>query len=281
MINTNKKVIIDILYIVFATIFISIGVGLFLLPNKLSSGGFSGIATIIYYYLKIPMGISIILLNVPLFILAFLKVGRKFLYKTLFGTILLSAFINLFEQFNPITNDKLLACIYGGILIGIGTGLVLLAESSTGGSELLSIILQKFKPNIKFSNFLIIVDIVIILANVIFFNQIEIGLYSAIAIFMAGKMVDIIFEGIYYAKLIYIISDNSEQIAKEIEIRVERGITGLEGKGMYTNKEKLVLMCVVSRRDVGKVKKIVKEIDKKSFVIVTDARETVGEGFKK
>jgi len=278
--NKNIKLLLEFLLITIGTALMAIGVSVFLLSNKLSSGGFSGIATILYYILDFPMGITIIVLNIPLYIISFFKLGKKFIFKAFLGMIFLSIFIDLFEKIPLITHDRFLASIYGGIFVGIGTALVLKAEASTGGSELLSIIIQKNNPGAKISSFLVIIDILIVLANVIFLKQIEIGLYSAVAIFISGKMVDIIFEGIYYTKLLIIISDKSEEIAKEIADKVERGITGLNGKGMYTNNEKLVLMCAVSRRDIGEVKKIIKEIDKKSFVIVTDAREVLGKGFK-
>lgn len=278
--NKNIKLLIDLLLIIIGTSLMAIGVSVFLLSNKLSSGGFSGIATILYYLLEFPMGITIIVLNIPFYIISFFKLGKKFIFKAFLGTILLSFFIDWFEKIPAVTHDKFLASIYGGIFVGIGTALVLKAEASTGGSELIAVLIQKFKSGAKISNFLVIIDIIIVLSNVIAFKQIEIGLYSAVAIFISGKMIDIIFEGIYYTKLLIIISDKSEIIAKEIADRIERGITGLNGKGMYTNTDKLVLICAVSRRDIGKVKKIIKEIDKNSFVILTDAREVLGKGFK-
>jgi len=278
--NKSIKIVIKFLLIIIGTALMALGVSVFLLTNKLSSGGFSGIATILYYILDFRMGITIIVLNIPLYIISFLKLGKKFIFKAFLGTVLLSVFIDLFEKVPVVTHDKFLASIYGGIVIGIGTALVLKAEASTGGSELLSIIIQKYRYGAKISTFLVIIDIVIVLANVIAFKKIEIGLYSAVAIFISGKMVDIIFEGIYYTKLLIIISDKSEEIAEEIKNKVGRGVTGLNGKGMYTNNEKLVLICAVSRIDIGRIKRIIKEIDKNSFVILTDAREVLGEGFK-
>jgi len=278
--NKSIKIVIKFLLIIIGTALMALGVSVFLLTNKLSSGGFSGIATILYYILDFRMGITIIVLNIPLYIISFLKLGKKFIFKAFLGTVLLSVFMALFEKVPVVTHDKFLASIYGGIVIGIGTALVLKAEASTGGSELLSIIIQKYRYGAKISTFLVIIDIVIVLANVIAFKKIEIGLYSAVAIFISGKMVDIIFEGIYYTKLLIIISDKSEEIAEEIKNKVGRGVTGLNGKGMYTNNEKLVLICAVSRIDIGRIKRIIKEIDKNSFVILTDAREVLGEGFK-
>ena len=131
------------------------------------------------------------------------------------------------------------------------------------------------------SNVIIIIDTVIVALNVIFFKELEIGLYSAIAIYLMGKIIDIVFEGIYFTKLLIIISDKNEEIEKEIGEKISKGTTGLYGKGMYTNKEKLVLICAASRGDVARVKQVAREIDSNSFIIIANAREVVGLGFKK
>ena len=131
------------------------------------------------------------------------------------------------------------------------------------------------------SNIIMILDTIIVILNIVFFREIEIGLYSAIAIYLMGKIIDIVFEGTYFTKLILIVSEQNEEIAKEIEEKIQRGATGLYGKGMYTNKEKLVLMCAASRRDVARIKIIARKLDPSSFIIITNSREVVGLGFKK
>lgn len=256
------------------------GTSLFLLPNQLSSGGFAGIATIVYYLLNVPLGVTILVLNIPLFILAFFKIGKEILIKTIAGTILLSTFIDLFEKFQPLTNDRLLAAIYGGISIGLGLGLILKAGGSTGGTDLLSYITRTYKSTIKVSDIIVIVDIVIVGLNVFFFREIEIGLYSAIAIYIVGKMIDLIFEGVNFAKMIFIVSNKYKEIAKEIGDELGRGSTGVYAKGMYTREKKMMLLCVVSRNEVGKIKQITREIDSKAFIIISNAREVLGKGFK-
>ena len=256
------------------------GTSLFLLPNQLSSGGVAGIATITYYLFNIPMGTVILAINIPLFALAVYKLGKVFFIKSMIGTISFSIFIDSLDHLPALTSDRFLACIYGGIIIGFGTAIILKANSSTGGSDLVSFIAKAYKPTLRTSNIIIIIDIVIVTLNVIFFREIEIGLYSAIAIYLMGKIIDIIFEGIYFTKLIFIISNKNEKIAKEIGETIKRGTTGLLGKGMYTQKEKLVLMCAASRGDVARVKNIARNIDPKSFIIITNSREVVGLGFK-
>ena len=166
-------------------------------------------------------------------------------------------------------------------LLDYGTAILLKVNSSTGGTDLAGYIIREYKPTVSLSRAIIIIDTIIVSLNVIFLKEIEIGLYSAIAIYLMGKIIDILFEGIYFTKLILIVSDQNESIAKEIEEKVSRGTTGLYGKGMYTQKEKLVLMCAASRRDVSRIKIIARKIDPKSFIIITNSREVVGLGFKK
>jgi len=275
------KIIIEILGTILGAFIMAVGVSLFLLPNQLSSGGISGVATIFYYLLKIPMGTTILILNIPLFLLAIYKLGKSFFIKSIIGTISLSVFIDILDKIEPLTNDRFLACIYGGILLGIGTAIILKVGSSTGGSDLVSNIAKKYKPTVRTGNIIIIIDIIIVTLNVVFFKEIEIGLYSAIAIYIMGKIIDILFEGIYFTKLLLIVSEKNEQIAQEISEKIQRGVTGLYGKGMYTNEEKLVLMCAASRRDISKIKIIARKIDRNSFIIITNSREVVGLGFKR
>lgn len=275
------KIIIEIVLTIIGALIMALGVSLFLLPNQLSSGGVAGVATITYYLLKIPMGTMILLINVPLFMMAFFKVGKSFFVKSLIGTIALSYFIDFFDKFEPLTNDRFLACIYGGILLGLGTAIILKVNSSTGGSDIVSFIVKEYKPNVKVGNLIMIIDIIIVALNVVFFKEIEIGLYSAIAIYLMGKMIDILFEGIDFTKLLLIISDKTEEIAEEVGEKVQRGATGIYGKGMYTNEDKLILMCAASRGDVNRIKVIAKKIDQHAFIIITNSREVVGLGFKK
>ena len=155
------------------------------------------------------------------------------------------------------------------------------SDASTGGSDLVSILVKKYNYNVRMSSVIIIIDTIIVALNVIFFKEIEIGLYSAIAIYLMGKIIDIVFEGIYFTKLLIIISDKNEEIAKEIGKKISKGTTGLYGKGMYTNQEKLVLMCAASRGGVARVKQVARDIDSNSFIIIANAREVVGLGFKK
>lgn len=276
-----KKYIYDFILLIIGCAIMAISTSFFLLPNQLSSGGFTGIATITYYLLKWPVGTVIFALNIPLFILSYFRIGKEFLIKGILGTIFLSIFIDIFDKFKPLTQDRILGCVYGGIIMGIGMSLVLKGSSSTGGTDLLSYIIRSYKPYYRTSNLIVIIDIVIVSLNVFFLRDIEIGLYSAITIYLMGKMLDIIFEGVYFTKMIFIISDKYEEISKEIEENVRRGITGLQAKGMYTNEEKMMLWCISSRNETIRIKQICKRIDKNSFIVISNAREAYGIGFKR
>ena len=276
-----KNWIIYIIGTILGSAIMGFGIASFLLPNQLSSGGFAGIATITYYLLKIPVGAMIFVLNIPLFLFAGYRLGKEFLIKAIVGTISLSLFIDIFDKYPSITTDRFLACIYGGVLIGLGTAIILKVNSSTGGTELIGNIIKTYNPHISMSRNLMIIDMVIIVLNILFFREIEIGLYSVIAIYLYGKMIDIVFEGVYYTKLLFIISDKNQEISDKIGQEVKRGVTGLYGKGMYSNKDKLILICAASRSDISKIKNIAKDIDERCFIVVANAREVLGEGFKK
>lgn len=275
-----KKIIYDSFIIILGCILIAFGTACFLLPNKLSSGGFSGIATIIYYFYNIPMGTTILILNIPIFVWAYFKLGKEFIFKTIIATILYSKFIDIFENVKLFVQDLFLASIYGGIFIGIGLALVFKANSSTGGSDLVAHLTQQYNKQISVGKILVFLDVFIVGINLIAFRNIEIGLYSAIAIYLSGKMIDIVFEGINFCKIIYIISDKYEEIMKSIREKADRGATGLYGKGVFSNKEKTIIMCVTKRRDIMMIKNIANNIDKQAFIVITDAREVYGLGFK-
>ena len=274
-----KKYALEYIYIIIGAFLMAVSTALFLLPNQLSTGGISGISTILYYLCNYPVGLTMLLINVPLFVIAMVKVNKRLFFKSILGTVLLSVFIDLLENLSPITNDRFLACIYGGIIMGIGTAIILKAGASTGGTDLLSYVIRAYNNKFKSSRVIIIADTIIIFFNIIFFKEIEIGLYSVIAIYLMGKMIDIIFEGIYFTKIMFIISEKYEEISKKIGILVKRGSTGIYSKGMYSGKQNVMLFCVASRKEVAEIKQIIKQIDKNAFIVTTDAIETLGKGF--
>ena len=275
-----KEFSIDLLKMAIGTVIMAIGVEQFLLPCQLSTGGFSGIGTVIYYMTGISVGTSMIALNIPLFLIAFFRVGRKFFVKAVLGTILLSYFLNIFQYVNPITTDRFLGFLYGSIIVGIGTAVVLKANGSTGGTELVALVIRSYKPKLKTGTLIVLFDTIIVLANTIFFGAIEIALYSALAIYVMGKLLDIFFEGIDFAKMLLIISPKWEEISNKLNQELRRGTTALYGKGMYKKQNKEILLCVMSRTEIIEARRIIEEIDPSAFIIITNAREVYGEGFK-
>ena len=263
-----KKLIKEYIYIAFGCLAMAVGVSQFLLPNELSTGGFSGIAIIVYYLTNYPMGTTMLIMNKQLFA------------RSIYGTVLFSVFVDLLDRIEPLTHDKFLACIYGGIFMGVGTAVILKFNSSTGGSDLLSYVIRAYKPQYRSSNLILFIDVIIITANVIFFKTIEIGLYSAIAIFLMGKMIDLIFEGINFTKALLIISPHYQEIAETIGKTIDRGSTALYSKGMYTNEKRMTLLCVGSRTEAYAMQNIAKKIDNDAFIIILNAREVIGRGFK-
>ena len=276
----RKKGIINIIGTIIGTAIMAFGISAFLLPNQLSSGGLAGIATITYYLLKIPMGVMIMALNIPLFILAGYRLGKEFFAKAVIGTIFLSIFLNAFEKINPITEDRFLAFLYGSVIVGIGTAMVLKVNGSTGGTDLLANIIRSFKPHLKTGSLIVALDTIIIIANTFFFKDIEVGLYSALAIYILGKILDIFFEGINFTKMLIIISPKWEEISKKINEELRRGTTALYGEGMYTKEEKKLLLCIMSRSEIVEARKLIEKIDPTAFVIISNAREVYGKGFK-
>lgn len=284
--NEGKKeyyifnIVIEYLIITIGTFIMAIGTSLLLLPNELSTGGFSGVATISYYLFKLPVGRVIIYLNIPLLLISYFKIGKGFLLKTIYGIVSLSVFIDFLDTLEPLTHDRFLACIYGGILTGIGTAIVLKEHSSTGGSDLFSYIVREYKPQYRTSNLILGFDFVVVTLNVIFFRTIEVGLYSAIAIYLMGKMIDIIFEGTNFAKTLFIVSPKYKEIAEAVGKEINRGSTGIYSKGMYTNDKRMLLLCVGSRTEAYTIQSIAKKIDKSAFIIILNAIEVLGKGFK-
>lgn len=270
----------EVLLTFLGTAIAGVGMGSFLLPNKLSSGGFAGIATIFYYFFGWNVGLTVIILNIPFFIWAAMRLGKEFLVKAILGTFSLSFFIDIFENIAFVSNDRLLSCIYGGILVGIGTGLIFKAYTSTGGTDLIVQIAKSYGARVSSSRLLNSIDICVVILNVIFFREIDIGLYSAIAIFLDGVMIDIIFEGINFSKLVFIVSDKNDEIMKLLHEKINCGVTELYGRGSYMHKDKIVLMSIVNRSEIPALKESVYMVDEGAFLVVANAREVYGLGFK-
>ena len=276
-----KKKIINLLYITIGSILVALSLNLFFVKLKIAPGGVSGLATVIYYLTNISVGTVIIALNIPLFLMGILDFGKGFLLKTFYATALMSFVVDNTTFLPQLTEDMLLASIFGGIMMGVGLALVFKGEATTGGTDILAKVVNKHFKAFNISEQLFVIDALVVVTAMITFRNFDIGFYSIIAILLSAKSIDIVLEGVGFSKAIFIISDDGEEIAKEIMEEVGRGVTGLNGEGMYTQVNKKVLLTVADRRQIPKIKEISKKHDEKSFIVVTDVREVLGEGFKK
>lgn len=278
-----KELVIDIIYMVIGAYILSFGIKIFLLPFKLSTGGASGIATIIYYIYNIPMGVTVLLINIPLFIISLIKLGVKFSAKSIFTTVLLSIFLDVFEYnflHNMMNVDLFISSIFGGLLVGLGLSILFKAGASSGGSDLLAQIIYNLTNIQSLSQLLLIIDTVIILSIVVVFKDINLGLYSIVAIFVSKKVIDVVFEGIYYTKVVNIITKSKDKISEDIMSELERGVTYRNVKGAYTNDEYSELTVILTMPEIYKLKRIIKRHDKKALVYIVNSHEVLGSGFK-
>lgn len=250
---------------------------LFLVPNAIAPGGLTGIATILNYLFGLPVGVTSMLLNLPLFLIGYRAMGRVFVFRSLVATVLFSVCIDLI-RLPPLTDDILLGSVYGAILLGLGLGLILRGGATTGGSDMIARMVHKRFPIVTVGVFLFLVDCLVILAAA-FTMSARAALYALICIFISSKAVDLVLAGFGSAKACFIITRRGAAISNRILEDLERGATFLAGTGAYSGEERTVLISVVSQREVIPLKRIVREEDDKAFVFITDTHETLGEGF--
>lgn len=275
--NKHFQIIKEYIIVTLACIVIAFNINYFFLGNKLGESGIAGLALIIHYLSHIDISYIYFAVNIPLIILAYLFIGKEFLIKTLFATVILTIFLKVFGSFKGPIDDIFMASVFGGGINGIAIGIVFYAGGSTGGTDIIAKIINKYY-GISIGKILLIFDF-IILSIIAFILGKIIFMYTLISVLVSAKMVDIIQEGIYSAKGITIISNKTEELRKKIMKDTGRGITLINAKGAYTQKEIGMLYCVVGKYQLIKVKNIVKEIDPAAFMIVSQVHEVVGKGF--
>jgi uncharacterized membrane-anchored protein YitT (DUF2179 family) len=270
----------DFVLILIGALLLSIALMIFLIPNKINTGGVSGIATVLYHLFHFPAGITMLILNIPLFIIGVKIFGKKFGIKTIWGEIMvLLVFIDKILKISPLTDSRFLATIYGGLLLGAGLGIIFRGRGTTGGTDIIARIINKyFKISLGWS--FMFVDTLIIILGGIVFADVDLILFCLIALGITSKVTDTIIEGVLSEKGIFIISKNWGVISKRIMIEIKRGVTGFDSVGLYTNSKKKTLYCVVSRRQVENVRRIVKEEDTKAFITIQNISILQGEGFR-
>ena len=256
---------------------------LFITPYKIVPGGVYGISIVMHYLLGTPVGMVALCFDIPLTLLGIKFLGPRFGMKTVVGFSLTAIFtdtLTFFWGFEPLVKgDALLSSIFGGVLAGLGIGLIFKAKATSGGSDIVAMIIAKY-TRMPLGILMIYVDSTIVLVGLLVFRDWKIPLYSWIVIYITGKVIDVVLEGVSYDKSIFIISDKHEEIRDKILNNLDRGGTYIDGKGMYNMAEKRIIFTVVSRRELGILEEFIHEIDPKAFLTVTDATEILGEGFK-
>ncbi len=272
---------------------VALALDIFLVPNKIASGGVTGVATIVYHLSagRISVGAVILALNIPLFIAGLRFLGKMFMFKSAVSIVLLSAFTDIMEPYTDQfaqqylvgsgsrngATDLLLFCVFGGVLLGAGTGLVFRTGGTTGGSDIGAALLHKVLPNATIGQLLLSLDGLVVLSAGIAFRSLLLALYAIVSIYISSKIIDSILEGVNFAKAVYIISNRPEELAEIILTDLDRGVTALEGTGMYTRTGKKVLFCVIERTQIPRLKALVKQKDPKAFIVMSDIREVLGE----
>lgn len=258
----------------------AVGISLFLDPNNLAPGGVSGVSIMLSRITPLPTGTWIILINLPILALGLWKFGLKFLISTVYCTLISSVFTNMLSGFAPLTTDKLLAAVAGGTVMAVSMGMIFKAGATTGGVDIIVKVLRLKYRHLKTGNLYLIMDAVVVTLSGIMFRNLEIALYAAVAIFVNSVVMDTVLYGKDGAKMLYIISDHPETITARILGDLDIGVTALQGEGAYSGKEKKVLLCVMRKPLAPKAQQIVKEEDPDAFMIVSDATEIFGEGYK-
>ena len=266
--------------IIIGTFLYAAGISLFLDPNKLAPGGVVGLSVIASHTLGGTTGTWYFLINVPIVLLGWWKFGGKFIIYSFYAIVLNSIFTNIFGMFSPITDNLLLAAIAGSVLVGIGISLVLRVGATTGGMDIIIKIIRKRYPALKTSTLFILVDMIIVTISGFVFRDFNIAMYAFITVVLNGQVMDYVLYGKDEAGLIYIVSNQTEQIIRRILEELDIGATILTGKGAYSNQNKQIIMCVVKKRGIPKLEEVVKQEDSQAFMIVTAADEIYGEGYK-
>lgn len=273
----------DIFYFIAGSMIYAVSVNVFTAPNQIAPGGVTGISIMINYVSHWPIGMLSLLLNIPIFIWAIIEIGYKLVGKTMIATVFVSVAIDLTAMFIPqYHGDHMLAAIFGGILEGIGLSIVFMRGGTTGGTDMVARLLGRHFRNVSMGKLMLTVDMFVVVTSAVVYRSLESALYAVIAIFVSTRIIDAVLYGtdIGTGKLLFIMSEQNDAIAQDILTDMDRGVTVLKSRGAYSGREGEVLLCAVRRYEVFKVKDIVLSYDKNAFMIIGDAGEISGEGFR-
>lgn len=275
------SIVVKYLIIVVGSLIFAASFQFFLYPNSIVSGGVTGIAQIINRLTGLPVGVLSIIMNVPLFIIAWRHFGLDFIVSSFVAMTLFSVFVDVFAVLDiAVTDDAMLASIIGGVIKGIGLGMIYYVGSTTGGIDIVVRLARRRYPHINFGTLMLVMDAVIVAAYALIFQIYDSAMYSLICMFVMSKVVDLVLYGLDNSSICYIISAHSEDIVKEITFgELHRGVTLLSGEGAYTHEKRPVVMCVIKRPQIAAIRRLVRTLDPNAFLIVTDAKNVFGKGF--
>ena len=277
----NFKILLDTAFFVAGAVIYSVANNVFLSASGISPGGFTGIATVISHLTDIPTGILLFALNIPVLILGYIKMGGIFILKTSFVTVLVSLSLDISAYIlPPLKTDGILASIFGGILMGLGLSLILLRGATTGGIDIIAKLVNRRHRHLSVGRIILIADGLVIILTALVYKNAEIALYSIIAIYASTRIMDTLLYGADKGKIIYIVTSEPDIICSKINNTLSRGVTRLSVVGAYTGESRIMLMCTVRVHEVSAVLGVVKEADSRAFIVISDAGEIIGEGFK-
>ena len=278
--HSAKEIVREWAYIVGGAACYAVGYCFFFYPNSGVPGGVTGVSTIVNFLTGAPVGVLSIVLNIPLFAFAWRHFGLRFMLMSGAGMALTYIFIDGFNLLGfAATHDPLLACTIGAALNGTGLGLVYRSGATTGGTDIIAKVLRQKYPYINFGTFIMALNVVIISAYALIFRRLDAAFYAVIAMFVVSRAIDTVLYGLDTSKVCYLISNKSAELDEAITATMHRGVTKLRGEGGYTGEEREVLMCVIKKRQITDIRKLVKAIDPNAFFIVTDAKDVFGNGF--
>ncbi len=277
-----QKNIYDLSFFVIGTFIYSVAVTVFLSANHISPGGFTGLASIVNFLTEIPTGVMLFAFNIPVLIIGYIKMGGAFILKTSLVTVILSMGLNIAERYlKPFRTDGILAALFGGIFMGLGMSLILLRGATTGGIDIVAKIINRKYRHLSVGRIILMSDGIVIVLTAIVYKNIESALYSVVAMYAASKVIDILLYGADKGKIIYIVTSCPDAICKGINETLRRGVTSISAVGGYTGESRKMLMTTVRNHEAAAVHDIVRSHDPRAFIVVSDAGEIVGEGFKK
>lgn len=276
----DTGIFLQMLKIVLGALLYAVGFRFFLYPNDVVSGGVTGVAMIINHLTAFPVGVMVLIINVPLFLFSWKKFGLRFMVASLVGTALSSVALDLLALVPvEVTREPMLAAVYGGLIKGFGLGIIYRVGATTGGTDLIAKFLRRRYPYINFGSLLLALDVAVIAAFALIFRKYDSAMYAIICMFIASRVIDLVLYGAVNSKVCYIITDHSEAVKDAIVTQLHRGVTFLHGEGAWSGKEKDIILCVIKQQQIVDLKRLVEAVDEKAFMIVSDSREVFGKGF--